>query len=208
MNTYDKYWFCKRHPAFINSDFLEVEILIDPHMVCPQTERIEDYKPLNTAIRYWVEFCPPWFDGDHTKKWVRSHDTDCDCGGWTYEEAVDNLYKLVLEKYGDYTEQDIDDKEEEVFQYSKSSLNIPNYVLNPSYRSLEDRPWKNDLLDKVTETFLPKDIEHLEKYKQALTDFMKTATIEQVEEIKRVLMGVEHELFTHNMTLKTGIDFT
>lgn len=208
MNTYDKYWFCKRHPAFINSDFLEVEILIDPHMVCPLTGRVENYQPLNTKIRYWVEFCPPWFDEDQTKKWVRSHDVDCDCGGWTYEEAVDNLYDLVLEKYGDYTEQDIDDKEEEVFQYSKNSLNIPNHVLNPSYRQEHERPWKNDILDKITEMYLDHDIENLENYKKALTEFMKTATLEQVQEIKLILKGVEHDLFTHRMTQKTGIDFT
>lgn len=208
MNTYDKYWFCMRHPAFINEDFVEVEILIDPHMVCPSTARIEEYAPLNTKIQYWVEFCPPYYDDDQAKKWVRSHDTDCDCGGWTYEEAIDNLYDLVLAKYGDYTEQDIDDKEEEVFKYSTSTSALSNYLLNPNYRAKEDRSWKEELLDDISKTYLPRDIENLENYKKALIEFMKTATMQQVEEIKLILIKVEHDLFTHRMTQKIGIIFT
>lgn len=205
MNTFDKYWFCKRHPKFINPDFVEVEILIDPHMVCKQTKRIEDYKPLNTEIQYWVEFCPPWYDED-IKKWIRSHDMECDCGGWTYDEAIDNLYNLVLEKYGDYTEQDIDDREEEVFKYS--NMNIPSYMVHSNYRSIEDRSFKDSMVDFVTKTFIHNDIQNLHNYKKALTDFMETATVQQVEEIKLILVAVEHDLFTHEMTQKTGLDFT
>lgn len=208
MNTHDKYWFCMRHPAFINEDFVEVEILIDPHMVCPSTARVEDYAPLNTKIQYWVEFCPPYYDEDHTKKWVRSHDTDCDCGGWTYEEAIDNLYDLVLKKYGDYTEEDVDNKEEEVFKISQSTSSLGSFFVNSNHLPKGERAWKSELLDDLTKTFLPRDIENLENYKNALTEFMKTATVQQVEEIKLILIAVEHDLFTHRMSLKTGIDFT
>lgn len=208
MNTYDKYWFCMRHPAFINEDFLEVEIRLDPHMVCPSTSRVEDYAPLNTKIQYWVEFCPPYYDEDHAKKWVSSHDTDCDCGGWTYEEAIDNLYDLVLKKYGDYTEEDVDNKEEEVFKISQSVSSLGSFLMNPGRLTKGERNWKSELLDDITKTFIGRDIENLENYKTALTEFMKTATVQQVQEIKLILVAVEHDLFTHRMTQKTGIDFT
>lgn len=208
MNTYDKYWFCMRHPAFINEDFLEVEILVDPHMVCPSTARVENYQPLNTKIQFWVEFCPPYYDEDNAKKWVRSHDVDCDCGGWTYDEAIDNLYNLVLEKYGPYTEEDIDNKEEEVFKLCQSTTSLNSFFMSSNHPPKGEREWKSELLDDLTKTFLPRDIENLENYKIALTEFMKTATVQQVEEIKLILIAVEHDLFTHRMTLKTGIDFT
>lgn len=208
MNTYDKYWFCMRHPAFINEDFLEVEILVDPHMVCPSTARVENYQPLNTKIQFWVEFCPPYYDEDNAKKWVRSHDVDCDCGGWTYDEAIDNLYNLVLEKYGPYTEEDIDNKEEEVFKLCQSTTSLNSFFMSSNHPPKGEREWKSELLDDVTKTFLPRDIENLENYKTALTEFMKTATVQQVEEIKLILIAVEHDLFTHRMSLKTGIDFT
>lgn len=208
MNTYDKYWFCMRHPAFINEDFVEVEIRIDPHMVCPSTARVEKYQPLNTKIQFWVEFCPPYFEADQAKKWVSSHDVDCDCGGWTYDEAIDNLYNLVLAKYGPYTEEDIDNKEEEVFKISQSTSSLGSFLMNSGRLTKGERSWKSELLDDVTKTFLPRDIENLENYKTALTEFMKTATVQQVEEIKLILIEVEHDLFTHRMSLKTGIDFT
>lgn len=207
MNTHDKYWFCKRHPEFINDDFIEVDILIDPHMVCPSTHRIEDYKPLNTKIQYWVEFCPPWFD-ENTNKWVRSHDMECDTGGWTYEEAIDNLYDLVLAKYGDYTEEDVDNKEEEIFQFSKSTTTPLNWGVISGYPSKHERPWSSNVMDGITKQFMPEDVVKLEKYREALTEYRKTAKVDELHEIDSRLNGIEHDLYTHHMSLKTGLDFT
>ncbi|AXC38800.1 UNVERIFIED_ORG: hypothetical protein [Escherichia phage CMSTMSU] len=42
-------------------------------------------------------------------EWVQAHDYELDCGGDTYDEAIDELYKNVLNTYGDYTQQEADD---------------------------------------------------------------------------------------------------
>lgn len=201
MNTHDKYWWVMEHPEFINADFIPVEIQVEPHMVCPSTERIENYKPLNTKLQYWLEFYIPIYV-EEDKKWVRGHDTNCDTGGWTYEEAIDSLYDLVLKEYGPYTQEDIDKKEEEVFNFS----NTPTFSMWKNSRP--EREWKDDLLDDLSATFLPKDLQDLMGYKNALIEFQKTATVQQSEEITALLVGIEHDKWCMELSIKTGIDFT
>lgn len=197
MNTADKYDWIKNHIAFINEDLKDVEILIDPHNVCPETCRIEDYKPLNTKLQYWVELIIPSFYDD-SQEWVMCHDVDCDCSGWTYEEAIDNLYNLVLDKYGDYTDEDYKKKHDEVFD----ELSIPGVTMwsNTTEFKLKDHILRNsDLLS------LDYDLESKKKYQDALLNFHKHATVQQKSEIDLILKSVECEIWEIEQELKWGI---
>lgn len=69
----------------------------------------------NTEMRIRLE-CGPWFDADSDRAvalnkahpgtvpsgGMFSHDTDLDCVGKTFEEAILGLANLVLKKYDDY----------------------------------------------------------------------------------------------------------
>ena len=203
MNTYDKYWWIIGHPKFTNKDMIPVEISIEPHMVCPSTERVEDYKPLNTKMQFWVEFCPPYYM-ESDKNWVHSHDTDCDCGGWTYDEAISNLYDLVLEKYGSYTKKDVEEADERVFKIS--SVSLPQFFTNPN--KTEYSTFQSDIQQDYESVFMKKDLRSAKRYKDALIDFAKTATIEQQQEIQILLVNLECVIWEFQYSLKTGIDFT
>lgn len=103
MNFVDKYWWIYNHPKLRGPEYGSVWIEIEPHMVCPETNRIEDDDSLNTKVQYWVECggtCIDEFLGGVSQY----HDCDLDCGGDTYEEAVERLYELVLTHYDDYEE--------------------------------------------------------------------------------------------------------
>ena len=86
------YWLCD-HPIFRNK--FQYCLDIEPVLVNPETRRVEDDASLNTKAEIWVEI------GPYDSRWI-THDIDLDCGGWTFEEAILELYKLVLAKYGDY----------------------------------------------------------------------------------------------------------
>lgn len=113
MNTFEKYWWIMEHPSLRPADcYEEPEIDITVHMVNPVTRSVEDLAFLNTHQEFWVELIYPAVNENinnfHPEKWVMTHDIDADCGGDTYDEAVDNLYNRVLEIYGPY---DLDDPE-------------------------------------------------------------------------------------------------
>lgn len=63
---------------------------------------------MNTKPEWWVEVSVANKDFDPEASWpsfesfAHTHDWDLDCGGDTIEEAVDVMYNLVKEKYGDY----------------------------------------------------------------------------------------------------------
>lgn len=95
---YEAYQFLDRHPAFAGRfqyGCLETIVV----QVNPETEEIDEDPTKNTATRIWLE-CGN-YDEDHSV-----HDINLDCGAPTYEEAIIELAALVLEHYGDYTEDD------------------------------------------------------------------------------------------------------
>lgn len=203
MTTSDKYWYIIEHPAFMNDEFVSVNICVEPQNVCPITERIEDYKPLNTKVQYWIEFCPPYKDSYTNNKFVHSHDTDCDCGGWTYEEAIDNLFDLVIEKYGSYTDADLKTKMGEVFGTTKSVI---------WKRSIEDRVQallkqrtSNKVEDPLEFTFLEKDIKNLKGTLHALTEHRKTANIDSYSEIDDCIQNCKVDISILEASLKIGM---
>lgn len=103
MNSHDMYWWIFEHPELNKHRGGDVTIEITPHLVCPETRRIEKYEFLNTKMEFWVElmmFCMDEYEGKEFPSSI--HDWELDCGGDTWDEAVENLYNKVLEKYGDY----------------------------------------------------------------------------------------------------------
>lgn len=209
MNTCDKFYWIKDHPAFINKALLPVELEIDPHMVCPLTNRIEDFQPLNTKHVLWVEVMIPHFDEDE-QKWVHAHDWNLDTGGDTWEDMIEKLYDLVVEHYGEYTDEDVDNKNAEVYGYR-----IKNSTITSKSRKLKarwklgwswDKKWSNDILDELsTETYRTEMIE-VEGTIKALTEYRKTCNISEYEEVDAELEKNQYILFEQQISLQTGID--
>jgi hypothetical protein len=85
-------------------------------MVDPKTRRIEDDKSRNTAVECWLEFGAlsygfaysggdtPMGDYDDTTTLHHEHDYRLDGGGSTLDEALIQLAKKVLKRYGDYSD--------------------------------------------------------------------------------------------------------
>lgn len=94
MDFYTAWWFLAEHRIF-NNEFDFERIWIHVTKVNPVTNELDDDKTKNTKVQVWLECFPdnPKIDG-------RYHDIDLDCGGDTFEEAIIELAKLVMNKYG------------------------------------------------------------------------------------------------------------
>lgn len=71
-------------------------IRVDPHLVCPETNRIEEDEARNTAVRWWYEFGPVTLFAPHST----FHDYLLDGGADTFEECVIQIARKVWENYG------------------------------------------------------------------------------------------------------------
>lgn len=121
-----KDYLLRNHHHFMNSSKYEIEVLIDPHLICKATDQVESDQSLNDTLQYWVEVLIPvkinW--DDETSKYAYpegqvytlAHDIDLDCGGYTYEEAILNAYELMIKKYGPTSEELIDNKFKSLFK--------------------------------------------------------------------------------------------
>lgn len=99
MNHVQKYYWIIDHPKLTKYGGQAV-IELTPHIVNPVNETIELDDNLNTACRWWVELS---YEGeDFQEDGCLIHDWDCDTGGATAEEAIENLHTLVKNKFGDY----------------------------------------------------------------------------------------------------------
>lgn len=107
MNFVDKYWWIYDHPK-CNPEGKPPIVEIVPVMVNPETNRIEKAAERNTKPRWWVEFMT--YETCEMENGVfrllPHHDWDLDCGGDSYEAAVEALYEKVLNKYGNYGEEE------------------------------------------------------------------------------------------------------
>ena len=106
-----KEWELRNHHKFAFAYPEEtIVLLIDPHLICKKTNRVEDDPKLNDTLQYWVEVLVP-FEIDWSmpsseyhyvkgRKFALRHDMDLDCGGYSYEEVILNAHKLMTKKYG------------------------------------------------------------------------------------------------------------
>lgn len=93
-----KYWEIINHKAFV-VDFQDAIIDVIPVDVNPSTDRIEDDTSLNTKHQCWVELSIPLKEKEDFCTY--DHVWELDTGGDSFEEAISNLYDLVIEKYGE-----------------------------------------------------------------------------------------------------------
>ena len=92
-NFYASWWFLFNHKMFQNeyseSKFnhcLSIEVV----KVNPITNAIDDISFLNTKTQVWLEI------GEYNPLY-RNHEVEFDCGADTYELAIIELAKLVLD---------------------------------------------------------------------------------------------------------------
>lgn len=100
MNHVDKYYWIIDHPK-MGDENGQCTSELTPHLVNPLTNTIEDDKSLNTKYQWWVEVLYQEYNEDDND-FEYCHDWDLDTGGDSAEEAIDNLYEIVLKKFGDY----------------------------------------------------------------------------------------------------------
>ena len=98
----DKYYWIVCHPLhrdLSNHIVPDNEIDVLPSLVDPEIGEVnleDDTK--NTKVEFWAELS--YFDLDED---CMCHDYRFDCGGDSFEEAVESLFRLVYDKFGDYT---------------------------------------------------------------------------------------------------------
>ena len=97
----DKYYWIVNHPLnrnLSNRIISANEIGVLPSLVDPEIGEVNlDDDTKNTKVEYWVELSYLDLDED-----CMCHDYRFDCGGNSYEEAVEALFQLVYDKFGDY----------------------------------------------------------------------------------------------------------
>ena len=95
----DKYYWIVDHPLDRKAPYCFCQNVIDiqPHLVSPLTNEIDMDDALNTKVEFWVEFS--YFDIECE---ANAHDIEFDCGGDSYEEAIEMLFQLIYDKFGDY----------------------------------------------------------------------------------------------------------
>lgn len=90
--------FIDAYKYLINADIFDGKFLEGLDLmvikVNPETNEWDCNSLLNTKTVIWFEHGP--YD---SKTGMWSHDTDLDCGGDTFEEAIINLAELVKKKY-------------------------------------------------------------------------------------------------------------
>lgn len=204
MNIAEKYYWITQHPKYV--PFADTAVIeITPHMVCPETNRIEDLQLLNTKLQFWVELMIPHFDEQH-KQYCHAHDYELDCGGDTWEEAVENLYKLVLEKYGDYTEEDMDNHREEAmkgFDFSE--------WLNKQEQFMTDQEPNTDevvMLPEYEIEHMKNELEHMETLLPVLVYKLQqpSLTPQEYEDVSLSVMCVERDIQYTKECIRLGYD--
>jgi len=212
MNIADKYYWIMNHPKYVPFG-QEAVIEITPHMVCPETNRIEDLALLNTKLRFWVELMTPYEDEENNQLGY-SHDWELDCGGDTWEEAVEALYLLVQEKYGDYNDEDLDNQRLEYLEDMK--VKVPGYrtIFDDLMEGLDHSAKGPDLttpvkklLDFEIEGF-KEDIEHFELLLPVLEAKLSdpNLTMQEYSDVELQITCIDHDLEVAKLSLHHGYD--
>ena len=206
LNACDKYYWILEHPAFINKGYVSPALDVDPHMVCPTTDRIEDFSRLNTKHRLWVELMVPYFDTD-INEWRHSHDYHCDTGGDTWEEMIESLYSLVLDKYGSYTDDDVAKKNFEIhgIRIHSQTCKAKNRKLHVRW-NLNQPKWSDDILKEHYIETIQEEVKEVQGTILALTEYRKTCNISEYVDVDAEMEKMQFILFEQQLSLQTGID--
>lgn len=213
MNIADKYYWITNHPKYVPFGH-DAVIEITPHMVCPETNRIEDLALLNTKLSFWVELMIPYEDAENNYHGL-AHDWELDCGGDTWEEAVEELYKLVLEKYGDYGDAELEEHRKAWLEEMK--------IKQPGYSTIYDKLMEDldnfkapgpdlskpivKLEDYEIEGF-KEDIAHLEVLLPVLQAKLANPelTMKEYSDIELQITCIDHDLEIAKLNLRYGYD--
>lgn len=209
MNITEKYYWITEHPACV--PFGDTAIIeITPHMVCPETNHIEKLDILNTKLRFWVEFMIPCYD-EYNKIHTHSHDWELDCGGDTWEEAVETLYNLVLEKYGDYTDEDLENHRKKAMAnfdltHFINKNNINTIVLSDYSQNIDKS--QIEMLPDYEIDGMKNDLEHLETLLPVLLDKIgdKNISMSDYYDVQLEITCVEHDILVLKESIKCGYD--
>lgn len=98
MDHVDKYYWIINHPKIGVGLGFQGSVELTPQRVNPENSTIEVNEALNTKYEWWAEFSKL----DKISDEIETHYWELDCGGDTAEEAINNLYNLVKDKYGEY----------------------------------------------------------------------------------------------------------
>ena len=203
MNICEKYYWIMQHPKFVPfGDDAIIEIT--PHMVCPETNHVEKLEALNTKLQFWVELMIPYFD-EQLNQHCHSHDWEMDCGGDTWEEAVQKLYELVLKKYGDYTEEDMDKHREEAMK----GFDLEKLINTVDSASAEHRNTDDIvMLSDYEIEHMKSEITHYEVLENTIKKRMsdKSITMEEYFEYELELICVQHDLYVMRESVLHGYD--
>lgn len=211
MNIADKYYWIMNHPKYVPFG-QEAVIEITPHMVCPETNRIENLALLNTKLRFWVELMTPYEDEENNYQGY-SHHWELDCGGDTWEEAVESLYLLVQEKYGDYNDEDLDKQRLEYLE--NMNVKIPGYrtIFDDLMEGLDNFNAKGPDLETPVRKLedyeiesLKETIEHLEVLLPVLEAKLSdpNLTMQEYSDIELEIVCVDHDLGIAKLNIKYG----
>lgn len=201
MNICEKYYWIMNHPKYVPFGN-EAIIEITPHMVCPVTNCVENIDELNTKLQFWVELMIPYYDEDFNQH-THAHDWDMDCGGDTWEEAVEALYNLVLIKYGDYTEQDLENHRKEAMKsYDPSIFSMMNAENNISL------PEEMIPLSEYEIEFMKEQIAQMTIAESILHEKINdpAITLEEYFDAELELIALEHDLYVMQESIKHGYD--
>jgi hypothetical protein len=110
-NFWYAWWWLQKHPVFWyfgpkrqHESTLCWERGVDeglefrPTLVDPDTRKVSKKRSRNTHMEVWVEVFMTSFRGDSRD--IRLHDTECDTGGDTYEQAIVNVAREIYNKHG------------------------------------------------------------------------------------------------------------
>ncbi len=205
MNICDKYYWITAHPAYVPMG-AEACIEVTPHMVCPETRRIENLNFLNTKLEFWVELMTPFFD-EETKIWTLAHDWELDCGGDSWEEAIEALYQKVLKHHGDYDINEVHEARSEhngeydLLKLIREEQAVP--VGDADYEYAKPVMFTSEEL-----VFLMAEIRDKEAYQDLLVSKREDAsfTPEQIQAIDNELQRIEHDLKISRASLDVGYD--
>jgi len=103
--TKDRGGKCWREMRHLHRHAIEMNLSIFYAKV-DETGRVNDDRSKNVNVECWLELGPEEYDYpadwyDETDR-MEYHDPDLDCGGPTFDAALIELARLVLEHYGDY----------------------------------------------------------------------------------------------------------
>lgn len=188
MQQYD---FIKYHIAFVNEDFLDVSIDILPAMVCPVSNQFEEFESLNTKLQFQTDLVVPVLDSNGI--WVREYLVNFAFCADTYQEALQMLYDAVLNKFGDYTEEERGAKIDAIFPTSVQVSKLSETILHRL-----DPDDINDYNESLK--YLESSITLLE------TTLMNCTNEEHREHLLIDLESAQSRKFLYETSLKLNID--